>query len=225
MNTLAISQSNYFPWLGYFELLNTSTHFTYFDNAQYTKNDWRNRNILKTDEKNLWLTLPVHLPNGLQTRICEVEVQQENWLGSHKSKIINTYKDFKYFKSNSEWMLNASDNLTLSKINQIITNGVAEKLEVKCEITNYLVDISLNRNERLIEACKAHGASTYLTSTGAKYLDEEQFKREKILVSWCDYNKSKTFYERNYTKQSEFLSILDSIFRFGIDELKVCLHS
>ena len=56
---VAILQSNYIPWKGYFDIINMVDEFILFDDMQYTKRDWRNRNIIKTAAGLKWLTIPV----------------------------------------------------------------------------------------------------------------------------------------------------------------------
>ena len=56
---VAITQSNYIPWKGYFDLINMVDEFVLYDDVQFTKNDWRNRNIIKTNQGLRWLTIPV----------------------------------------------------------------------------------------------------------------------------------------------------------------------
>ena len=56
---VAILQSNYIPWKGYFDIINLVDEFIIYDDCQYTKNDWRNRNRIKTCNGLQWLTIPV----------------------------------------------------------------------------------------------------------------------------------------------------------------------
>ena len=67
LKKVAIVQSNYIPWKGYFDLINLVDEFILFDDMQYTRRDWRNRNIIKTFNGLLWLTIPVgrHRSRGL----------------------------------------------------------------------------------------------------------------------------------------------------------------
>ena len=63
---IAILQSNYIPWKGYFDLINMVDEFIIYDDVQYTKNDWRNRNKIKTSQGIQWLSIPVRQENLVQ---------------------------------------------------------------------------------------------------------------------------------------------------------------
>ncbi|WKL03999.1 WbqC family protein [Paenibacillus amylolyticus] len=70
MNKVAVLQSNYLPWKGYFDIINDVDTFIFYDDVQYTKNDWRNRNKVKSTTGAQWLTIPVN--NSNDSLICEV---------------------------------------------------------------------------------------------------------------------------------------------------------
>lgn len=73
MKKIAILQSNYIPWKGYFDLINMVDEFILYDDVQYTKNDWRNRNKIKTSQGLQWLTIPVYHKN-LEQKINETQI-------------------------------------------------------------------------------------------------------------------------------------------------------
>ena len=82
MKSVMISQSNYIPWKGYFDMIASVDVFVVYDEVQYTKNDWRNRNLIKTKNELQWLTIPVKQESLSQT-ICETEVFNTNWKKKH----------------------------------------------------------------------------------------------------------------------------------------------
>lgn len=59
LSIIAILQSNYNPWKGYFDLIALADIFVIYDEVQYTKNDWRNRNHIITLQVVQWITIPV----------------------------------------------------------------------------------------------------------------------------------------------------------------------
>ena len=97
MKKIAILQSNYIPWKGYFDLINMVDEFVIFDTAQFTKNDWRNRNKIKTSQGVQWLTIPAQ-QNSLQQLICETKVSNPKWAKKHWSTIAQNYSKTPYFK-------------------------------------------------------------------------------------------------------------------------------
>ena len=83
MKKVAISQSNYIPWRGYFDLIASVDEFVIFDEMQYTKRDWRNRNKIKTKEGALWLTVPVRVKGKYLQNIRETEINGISWQKNH----------------------------------------------------------------------------------------------------------------------------------------------
>ena len=89
---LACIQSNYIPWKGYFDIINTSDEFVIYDDVQYTKNDWRNRNKIKTQNGALWLTIPVSLSNRFGQLIKDAKVADYRWARKHWLTIEQNYR-------------------------------------------------------------------------------------------------------------------------------------
>ena len=75
--TVAILQSNYIPWKGYFDLINRCDVFVLYDDMQYTKRDWRNRNLIKTPQGLRWLTIPVSVKGKFFQSIKDVKVSDK----------------------------------------------------------------------------------------------------------------------------------------------------
>ena len=65
---IAILQSNYIPWKGYFDIISKVDEFIFYDEVQYTKHDWRNRNRIKTSNGLIWLTIPVNNKGNIQNQ-------------------------------------------------------------------------------------------------------------------------------------------------------------
>ena len=84
---IAISQSNYIPWAGYFKLIESVDKFIFLDNVQYTRRDWRNRNTIKINNKKRWLTIPVQTKGKYKSKISEIFVSEPKWKEQHLSII------------------------------------------------------------------------------------------------------------------------------------------
>ena len=80
---LASVQSCYVPWKGYFDLIAAADEFVLYDDAQYTKKDWRNRNRIKSREGPAWLTIPVRAEGRFGQRILDVEIADPRWGARH----------------------------------------------------------------------------------------------------------------------------------------------
>lgn len=220
MKKIAILQSNYIPWKGYFDLINFVDEFILFDDAQYTKNDWRNRNKIKTGAGVKWLTIPIITSGKLEQKIKESRISETNdWRKKHWSSICQNYSKSKYFKDFKdifeELYLNSNEKY-LSEINykfiKTINNilGINTKISFSSEFK--LLD---EKTERLINICKETGATEYISGPAAKaYINESLFMEEKIKLSWIDYKDYKE-YKQLYPPFDHYVSILDLIFNEG----------
>lgn len=94
---LAIIQSNYIPWKGYFDIINMADEFIIYDDAQYTKNDWRNRNKIITNQGVTWITIPVK--HSTSQKINEIEVLNNKWRKIHWKTLQQNYSKANYFKN------------------------------------------------------------------------------------------------------------------------------
>src|SRR3954465_9010354 len=88
---VAIVQSNYVPWRGYFDLIASVDEFVLLDDAQYTKRDWRNRNRIKTAQGTRWLSVPVQVSGRYTQAIYDTFVADPDWARSHWETIRQTY--------------------------------------------------------------------------------------------------------------------------------------
>ena len=231
MKKIGISQSNYAPWLGYFELIAQCDTFILLDTVQFTKNDWRNRNKIQSTSKSStvkWFTVPVTVPFGLSTSIDQVVVSDSNWTTKHRNMIHHAYSNFIDYKKLEyfldELYFSVKELTSLSEINSIFIREICQLLFIKTQILQAPLVISDNRNGRLIELCKFFASSTYVSSTGAQhYLEIDNFQKNGVKVEFCDFKKSKDFYSTHY-RNDEYLSVFDSIFRFGLDKVRTALY-
>jgi hypothetical protein len=220
LKKIAILQSNYIPWKGYFDIINTVDEFIIYDSVQFTKNDWRNRNTIQTSNKQLWLTIPVK-HNNLSQKINETEIARSNWNVKHWKTILQFYSKAPYFsqyKSQFEELYlgqTAKYNL-LSEINHLFLLFICDILSISTKIsqdTDYV--ISGGRSERLVSLCLEAGATTYLSGPSAhNYINEELFHQEEIDIEWCDYDNYPEYKQLN-KKFCHNVSILDLIFNTG----------
>ncbi len=80
---VAVVQSNYIPWKGYFDLIAAVDEFILFDDVQYTRRDWRNRNLIKTPQGLKWLTIPVEVKGKFHQKICDTRISEADWGHRH----------------------------------------------------------------------------------------------------------------------------------------------
>ena len=215
---VAILQSNYIPWKGYFDIINTVDEFILYDDVQYTKNDWRNRNQLKTPNGKLWITIPIH-QKKLGQKINETLVVNDIWRKKHWKTIIQNYSMAKYFDDYSELfekLYLGSNEKLLSNINYRFIVAICRVLGIKTKIS-WSMDYNLveGKTERLVDICKQTGADEYISGPSAKgYIDEDFFKESGIKLRYMDYSGYPE-YNQLFPPFEHAISIIDLIFNEG----------
>lgn len=220
---VVIIQSNYVPWKGYFDLLSRADVVVLLDTVQSTKNDWRNRNQIKTPSGKLWLSVPIRHSSSL--RINEVKVADRSWARKHLQSINQAYSHApyaaKWLPELKEWYSRAGECDRLSEVNRLFMRQIAEFLEIKCEfreaesVLSYPEHDELHPTQRLVEICKRVGATSYLSGPAAKtYLDESKFLSESIAVEWFEYAGYRP-YPQLHGDFDPAVSILDLILMVG----------
>ena len=217
--TIAVVQSNYIPWRGYFDLINSVDEFILYDDVQYTIRDWRNRNIIKTSSGPLWLTIPVEVKGKYFQKIKDTRISDPTWRRRHWATIVHSYSRAKYFPMQKELFeelyLQADDKL-LSHVNYHFIIAICRILGIRTTIS-WSMDYNLNgdKTERLVDLCKQSGATKYISGPAAKaYLNEDLFKSEGIAVSYMDYSGYPE-YMQLYPPFLSQVSIIDLIFNEG----------
>ena len=216
---VAILQSNYIPWKGYFDMINMVDEFILFDDAQYTRRDWRNRNRIKTPQGVQWLTVPVEVKGRYTQKIKDTQVSDPAWGKHHWDTLRHSYARAGHFGRYAPAMeqiyLNETDP-HLSRINFSFIKAICGILGIRTRIS-WSMDYPLaeGRNERLIGLCKAVGCNRYLSGPSAKdYIDEALFAREGISVEYMDYS-GYTEYTQLYGAFEHQVTVLDLIFNEG----------
>lgn len=224
MKKIIITQSNYIPWKGYFDSINMTDEFIIYDDMQYTKRDWRNRNQIKTREGLKWLTIPVEVRGKYLQKINETKISDPEWGKNHWNTIVHNYNKSEFFKKYSEIFENIYLNNTeeyLSRVNLKFIEAVCEILGIK---TSFIWSSEFNlledRNERLVDICKQRGATDYYSGPAAKaYMDLSLFEKENIKVHWFDYSGYPE-YRQQFGEFAHTVTILDLIFNEGPDTKK-----
>ena len=156
MTKLAILQPSYIPWIGYFEQIINVDTFVFYDDVQYTKNDWRNRNRIKGINSSIWLTVPVNYSS--KEKINEVMIDNtQNWKEKHLKTIRQYYSKSKYFKEIYQ-LLEKNINSDISFISVLSINIIKDIASYLNLNTKFYLSSELNifgdKNNRLIDICK-----------------------------------------------------------------------
>lgn len=218
--TLLITQSNYIPWKGYFDLLRSSDVFVVFDEVQYTKRDWRNRNKLICKSGPKWLTIPVKTKKKYNQKISETEVLNDNWVIDHLNFMENNYRKANFFDEYypiiKKIIIDSQDKY-LSKINIRIIKNLLYLLDINVEIIHSSqFDLDEEKNDKLISICNQLNISNYITGPSAlNYIDKKKFIDSNISLSIFEYKNYKQ-YKQLWDGFDHNVSIIDMFFNLGI---------
>jgi hypothetical protein len=191
---VAIIQSNYIPWKGYFDIINLVDEFILYDDAQYTRRDWRNRNQIKGAQGLQWLTIPVQVKDRYTQRVCDVEVADKGWPGGHWLTILHNYARAPYFEQNRaalEPLFLECEEARLSDINYRFIRALCDLLGIRTKLSRSMAYTlrSDDRTGKLVELCEQAGATEYVSGpSAAAYMDEAQFHERGMKVSYMDYS-------------------------------------
>lgn len=221
---VAILQSNYIPWKGYFDIINMADEFILFDEVQYTKRDWRNRNTIQTPQGLQWLTIPVDVKGKYTQKISEVNISNPNWNKDHWQTIHHNYskaKHYPLYKDYFEDLYSKSNSLRLTEVNQYFIKGIVDLLNIDTTITSSTkYKTEGNSSEKILNICLASGATEYLSGPSAKtYIDESAFLKSGIKIEWMDYGGYPE-YSQTHTPFNHQVSIIDMLFNLGSDTKK-----
>jgi len=215
---VAILQSNYLPWKGYFDIIASVDLFIFHDDLQYTKNDWRNRNKIKTFNGTKWITVPC----GTSERrlICDVKLTNSDWQIKHWNFIKTNYKNAPYFNLYAnffEEIYLKKSWCNLSNLNQYIIKNISKNfLFTKTKFSDSRkYSLKKTKSDRVVELLKKVGATTYLSGpSGKNYLDEKIFFEEGIELEWMSYD-GYPIYSQIHQLFEHNVSIIDLLFNTG----------
>ncbi len=221
---IAVVQSCYIPWKGYFDLINQVDEFILYDDMQYTRRDWRNRNLIKTPNGLDWLTIPVDVKGKYFQKINEAQISDKSWAKTHWKTITANYARAAYFKEYKDFFhelyLQCEQEDYLSQVNFKCLQAICSLLNIKTTLswsTDYPVDDALKKTERLVALCQQSKATHYLSGPSASaYMQHNLFNDVGVDVSYIDYS-SYPPYEQLFGKFEHGVTILDLIFNAGPD--------
>jgi len=219
---VAIHQPQYLPWIGYFDKLDRADVFVLLDNVQYKKNEWQNRNRIRTSQGWQWITVPVlyHYPE----KIDAVKINNTtDWRRKHLNALVYNYSKAPFFKEHrlffEETFSSHWENLV--EINVHIIQYLNRALGINKEIV-LASRLSLREEptERLVDICKHVQADTYLSGKdGAKYMNSDTFAQANIQVTFQDFHHPA--YSQLHEPFEPFMSIVDLLFNHGRSSLEI----
>jgi hypothetical protein len=216
---VAIVQSNYIPWKGYFDLIASADELILFDDMQYTRRDWRNRNKIKTPQGPQWLTIPVQVKGMYHQRIDATRVADKDWASRHWQSIQHSYArapHFARYKALFEELYLGQDEAFLSRINYHFLTAICSLLGIPARITwSTDYESSEGKTERLVHLCRQAGATHYLSGPSARdYIDAELFRQAGIVLCFSKYSGYPE-YPQLYPPFDHAVSVIDLLFNTG----------
>jgi hypothetical protein len=218
LKTVAVLQSNYLPWKGYFDLIHDVDLFIFYDDVQYTHNSWRNRNVIKTTAGLTWITVPVGRQNGL--RICDVEIKDDQWQSKHWRTISQSYSRAPFFAQVAPFLeetLLRRRWRNLSELNQHLITAIASRfLGISTRFDdsrNYT--LAGHKQDRLMDLLCQVGAQRYISGpSGANYLCPEAFRASGVELVYKDYSAYPK-YPQFFSPWEHAVSVIDLLMQTG----------
>jgi hypothetical protein len=219
--SIAILQSNYIPWKGYFDLMVAVDEFLIFDEVQFTRRDWRNRNKIVVQGAVKWLTIPVKTKGRYLEPIEEIETDGHDWAEQHWKTIKHAYKRTAHFAEYQPILeaayQKAADLIRLTEINELFLRTIAGLLDIATPIAraNVVPRTTQLPTDRLVEICLGRHATEYVSGPAARaYIESEKFSNAGVALRYADYS-GYPVYEQHATAFEHGVSILDLLMRCG----------
>lgn len=213
---VAIHQPNYIPWAGFFHKMANSDVFVLLDNVKHSKSSVTNRNIIKSNDNELLLSIPLQNKESIIKDLILMEPSKN--LRKHWNAIETNYKEAIYWNYFSDVLKDIYSNewKRLADMNIAIIRAIKKVLNIPAEIliASELGDMNGKGSERNLNICKVLKANTYLSGLGAKnYNDHEAFSNEQIEIIYNNFQHP--IYPQLGKKFIPKLSIIDLIFNCG----------
>lgn len=220
---VAVHQPQYLPWIGYFDKMRRADVFCYLNDVQYKKNEWQNRNRIKTAQDWQWLTVPVQY--RFPEKINEVRINNTTqWSKKHLQALKTNYSRAPYFKAyisifedtfSRDWEL-------ISELNIHLIERLKDALQMQEKTTVISSELTLREDptDRLIDICKVLGADTYLAGQGgADYMDMARFEKNGLKLILQEF--AHPVYSQLFGDFQSHLSIVDLLFNCGPESLEI----
>jgi hypothetical protein len=225
---VAIVQSNYIPWKGYFDMIAAVDEFILYDDVQYTRRDWRNRNRIKTPRGTEWLTVPVQAKGRYLQTVNETRIEGEEWARKHWASLRGNYARAACFAETAallEPLYLGRTYARLAALNRALVESICGFLGISTRISSSS-DYTLEegRTERLAALCAQAGAGEYVSGPSARaYLEEGQFRARGVRVTWFDY-AGYPEYPQLWGAFVHEVSIVDLLFNCGREAPRYMKH-
>ena len=213
---IAVSQSNFLPWPGYFSLIKSVETFYFYDVVQFTRRDWRAKNFIKGSNGKILVAIPVKKTKQ-NTKINEIELSVTFDIDNFEKTLFFNYKKSPNYNEITKLVLDemGKNYRLLSELNHALIRKICDYLEIKTKIDQVTtLDLDVDKNNKLINICKTANACIYLSGPKAKfYIDENEFLTHDIKVEWMQYPNYR--YNQLWGEFIPNLSVIDLLYNLG----------
>ena len=219
----SVHQPQYLPWLGYFDKIDKADVFVLLDTVQFKKNEWQNRNRIKTAQGVQWITVPVLY--RFPQLIREVEInRRENWQHKQRQTILSNYRKAPCWSMLEPFFeeIFSSQWDTIAKLNIHVVKRLAAILGIETPlfVASDMGAFPEDPDERLIAMTRHFDADTYLAGSGGHdYMNLEKYRESGVDVIFQEYRHP--VYEQLYGDFEPFMSVIDLIFNHGKESLNI----
>ena len=219
---VVILQPSYIPWRGYFDQIRRADLFVFYDDVQYDKRGWRNRNQIKSSHGKQWLTIPVY-SRGAQTQSIPIHqipiVWDSPWNEAHRKAIFHSYSKAPHFdrylplletfyRRRDEFLADFTIDFTVALAREL------GNTHTRFMRSSRIPDIDGQKTDRLIQILQAVEATHYISGPSASgYIEKEKFDAAGITLEYMEYNYPE--YPQLYPPFDPHVSILDLLFMTG----------
>ena len=227
---VVILQPSYIPWRGYFDQIRRADVFVFYDDVQYDKHGWRNRNQIKTTQGKQWITIPVHskgVTDGINIKDVRID-WSKSWRKKHLNALTFAYSKAPFFESYQPWLesvYNREDEF-LADFTISTTVELARMLgitDTRFMRSSELPDLRGDKTDRVIDVLERVGATHYICGPSASsYMEPEKFDEAGITFEYMEYNYPE--YPQLHPPYDPFVTILDLLFMMGEDALSYIVN-
>jgi hypothetical protein len=218
---VVILQPSYIPWRGYFDQIRRADLFIFYDDVQYDKHGWRNRNQIKTAQGKQWLTIPVHskgVTEGSPIRDVRIDWSKP-WAKNHLKALTISYNKSPHFKGylplleqffsrRDEFLADFTIETTIVLAREL---GITSTQFMR---SSELTGIHGQKTDRLVQILKQVGATHYISGPSARdYVEQEKFAAAGITLEYMQYNYPE--YPQLHPPFDPFVTVLDLMFMLG----------
>ena len=218
---VVILQPSYIPLRGYFDQIRRANLFIFYDDIQYDKHGWRNRNQIKTAQGKQWLTIPVHshgVTEGIPIKDVRIDWSKP-WAKNHLKALTFSYNKAPYFKKYFPLIdsFYARHDETLADFTIATTEAITRALGIlstRFMRSSEILGINGQKTDRLIQILSKVGAKHYISGPSAhNYIEQDKFDAAGITLEYIKYDYPE--YEQLYPPFEPFVSVLDLLFMNG----------